>query len=454
MKLSSMIAVLVLATSAAYSQGSIQAPLSPEQMEFVNQRAPILIQPDFENQTDNLIAFDYDTQMSAADGKSFGSIGTKDNFDDRARKAITFEIAQDKGAAVSNVRAMVDWDFIEVGGAVSLNFLFHRPLSKGGWSDRRIDSESAVLAFKKKSIGQNLDFVQMIGWTNAHGAPLFGACDANTAKCLGPNFVNNVSVEDFISEQASGNGRVIKRIGGREGQVDGRALIVSEHYTHALSFVTDIDALKKAIDLKGTVIYYPKGAEEIDELRKIFNGAIFVSYELRNKEFSSIIKDNIAKVAQGKADPILITQGGETNPKAPKAVKSFWKHDVQIMGIPSEFVGSNGKASGANPYSAWGVTTLVDKQGKRGTPKEFKDSNFTRINCPQLGSILVNCTTDFFSAEEIEQGADLFIRNNFMSDIGPVPQAPKHEEKEVKKAEPKKAEPKKEAPAAKKNSKK
>jgi hypothetical protein len=433
------VAALALSTSAAFSQVSVQAPLSKEQQEFVKEKAPILIQPSFENQTDNLVPFDYDVTMKSSEGVAIGGEATtQDNFNDKAREAITFSIMTDKATserlALSNVPAIVDWDFIEVGGAVSLNFLFHRPMNKWGWgmmSDRRVDSESAVLAFKKKDIGPSLDFIQMIGWTNAHGVPLYGACSAESAKCLGPDFADTADLEGFVEEQASGKGRVIARIGGREGQLDGRAMILSEHHTHALSFVTDVEALREEINLKKTVIYYPEGAEELTELRKTFDGAIFVSYTLRDREFSSIIRENIAQVKANKAKPILITKSGETSPKSPKAVKSFWNHDVQMMGIPSEFVGADGKASGANPYSSWGITSVMTKEGKPGAPQNHKDANFERINCPQLGSILTNCFYGFFNQEELDKGAALFIRNNFMTDIGELPNAAPADKKEA-----------------------
>ena len=351
-----------ISSNVMFAQASIQAPLSKEQIEFVNQRAPILIQPEFENQTDNLSPFDYDVFMNKAEAGSQPSISTKDNFNDAARKAITFEIDRASGTAKTNAPAVVDWDFIEVGGAVSLNFLFHRPLSWGFMSDRRVDSEGAILAFKKKEVGTGLDFVQMIGWTNAHGVPLYGACSAESAKCLGPIFSVSPSLEKFINTQGKSNGRVVARIGGRDGQVDGRALIVSEHHTHALAFVTDIETLKKDIDLKKAVIYYPAGATELPELQNRFSGAIFVPYALRSEEFSSIIRRNIKEVAANKTQPILITDSGETDPKKPSAVNSFWGHEIQQMGIPSEFVDAEGKASGANPPSSWGVTAVFTNQ--------------------------------------------------------------------------------------------
>lgn len=49
----------------------------------------------------------------------------------------------------------------------------------------------------------------------------------------------------------------------------------------------------------------------------------------------------------------------------------------------------------------------------------------SRINCPQLGNILTKCFPGFFTLEEIEKGADLMMRNNFMSDVGRVPAASK-----------------------------
>jgi len=412
MKFTLTLLAVSLSASTAFSEPSIRAPLTKDQIEFTNQKAPILIQPDFENTIDNLTGFDYDTRLSAKDGKPMGEMTTQDNFSGVARKMLTIKS-----------EALVDWDFIEIGGAISLNFLFHRPYSVIAWgTDRLVDSESAVLAYKKRNIGQNLDVFEMIGWTNAHGAGLFGACPADFTKCLGPNFSAKLGLQKYMVNQANGNGREIARIGGRDGQTDGRAMIVSEQGTHALVLVTDVDLLLKDINIEKAVIYYPEGAAELADLKNKFAGALeYVPYKLRDKEFSTVIRENIAAHLAKKAKPILVTKAGDYTLKSQSPVEAYSKTKIQMMGIPSNFVNADLKSSGANPYPSWGPSSHVDTKGKRGTPSSHEDKNFPRINCPNLGSILVHCTTGFFTPEEIERGADKFIRNNWMDDVVGAP---------------------------------
>jgi len=397
--LKTLIFSLLLAPLSAFADlQPINGELTAEQKAFVSAHAPILIQPEFENKTDNLLPFDF---AEASKGK---------DSDDAS-----FNMANVEAARMNlrvHTRAVVDWDYVEIGGAISLNFMFFRPIS---WNpnpfgrDRRADTECAVLILKKEKVGPS----SVVGFpsqvtamiTNAHGVPLAAACSGEMQRCLIPDFSGDMpmlcGLTKCILNQAKG---------GEDGRsldtIDRRTLIISEHHSHALSPVTSVDKVLEDINLKDAVVYYPEGAD-VAELKKRFAGATLKSYRLRDRELSSIL---IAHKDQ-------ILAPGEMNPQ--ETVTSWAGKNVKLLsGIGTELrtVEKDGNviSTGANGYWGWGVVETV-KDGQRVIPKHFKDG-------PRPHTVALHILTDrvlfgFFDETEIKDGALKPVRNNWMTEV-------------------------------------
>ena len=192
--------------------------------------------------------------------------------------------------------------------------------------------------------------------------------------------------------------------------IDGRTAFVSEHYKHAMVPLTNSQQLLKDIDVKNAVIYFPEGAD-VAELRKIFSGATFVSYSLRSEELSSILIPNKVNIVNTKG-PMMNSVGNVT---------TFMNTPARLVSaLGTEFRNDDGSASGANGYWGWAPAPVqTKKDGSRHTPKDRKDGadGQDRPHSPALHIILGKALYQYFSPEEINEGALKPVRNGFMEDI-------------------------------------
>ncbi len=404
---------------------AIDAPLRQDEWEHLKKTAPILIQVDFENTTDNLTFFDYDTKIiDPKTKKPIGEFTTADNFDDRARKLLTVD-----------TEAGVDWMYNEDGGAVITYFLFHRPLSKNPnpvGTDRRIDAESAMILQKKRKIEPTaiagFDFTSTIGISIAHGAPIYTACSDDSVNCIGPNFVGTdglkrwTGLEDYMVNQTKANNRQFEIL-------DGRMVLVSEHYTHSLVWLTDSIQLLQDAKAKKMMIYYPEGAD-IQETLKIFQGAQFRPYKLRDKELTELAKTRGSE----------FTIAGNIEPKRVTRNSFYGKKVGLVSNLFGEFLGPNNTDSDANFFLSQGITPLVDSKGNAHTPTSFKDTppvynkdgsvkmkdkkevqKEERISMAHSHLVTTRCLKSFYTEEEIERGAALPIRATVLEEVKAKP---------------------------------
>lgn len=379
----------VISSVVAGDVASINAPLTKEQIAFRDQQAPILIQPNFEAGVDNLQFFDF------AETTKFTF--NPDNIDAARAKLTTTSVGG------------VDWDYIEYGGAISLNFLFFRPLNSGdgrgvfsGELDRRADTESGILLFKQPKVGPS----SVVGFpkspshafSNAHGAAIAAACSADDAKCMVPDFSKGVSLSSELSKQAKGSSK------GRVFEVlDGRVAFVADHHSHATVVVTDHAQLVKDINMKSTVVYYPEGAD-IAETKKVYSGATFVAYKFRDKELSEIILANAATIVSTK----YLMQPTD-------AVESWTGAKVQLKpGVGSSLRYADGSDTGANGPWGWGMISIVGDDGKARTPKSYNEKKVYRPHFPALHAIMSRSMINYFTEDEIKSGALKPVRNGWM----------------------------------------
>jgi len=352
----------------------------------VKQNLPILIAVDFVNQVDNLIAFDLGRRMKDENGKPIGS------YDPGKNARAYLQLKKDS-------LGELDLDLIEIGGAISLNFLFTRPQNLP--TPRGIDAESAAIVFQKNIIGPTIDFgfgVQnFVAVSNAHGSALSAASDETKFASLTPqDWVTQkfgyLRLQNFIQSQALGatpRGRIVELL-------DNRVVFVSESGSHATSPVTNIDQLLKDIDISKAVVYVAAGSERA-ELDQRLRGALIVPYRIRNIELSSVILPNKAKILAGERfmGPTDIYEGWYPNQK------------VQlVLNVPTEFRNSLGEASGANGYWGWGIPSRSPVAPTSG-------------HLVALHLVCSEGLPGFFSPEQIDAGAFKYIRNSWMTEVQP-----------------------------------
>lgn len=373
---------------------AINRSLQKEEWEFVRANLPILIVPAFANRRDNLIAFDLGRRMTDENGNPLG----------------TFDPGQNAKAYLQLKETSpgeIDFDLVEIGGALSLNVLLARPQNFP--TPRGIDAESGIIVFEKEKIGPTAEngfkIKNFVALGNAHGAAMAAAGNAEKISALPPAHWASqkygfLSLENFIQTQAMGThprGRIADLL-------DGRVVFVSEPRTHALTPVSSIDQLLRDIDITKAVVYVLNGASQTDTQNRL-KGATILPYRIRDEELSSVLIPRHSEIVAGNS---LI---------APPTVMEGWYPDqkVQLVSdIPTEFRNSLGQASGANGYWGWAITECV-KDGERYEPENFKDAP-RRAHAVSLGHLVSEGLFGFFSAEQIAAGALKPIRNSWMKE--------------------------------------
>ncbi len=372
MKFLPTLAIILISQSVEAAPSSdelkarVNAPLTTEQLQFLKNEAPYLVQPKCNLEGyDNLGTPWYDGDYDSSNNSSTAS---GRNNQTKLNNLMT------NGTEVAA-------DFREMKGGANAMYLFYRPWSNGSIVGHLHDTESATKVYKKKNPGsslesdlaaQGLEWKTMISNKNADSVKV--ASHKDNVLYLGSNSSQvNAALDDLKDIIGSRDSLVAATLENEPS----RPFIYSAPSGHELYPIFDLTVANKALNSPTTCLFVEENSLAAQNIENVwqFNKTKVIKYKIVELANEVADKNASEKDAKGnmktKADMLL---AGDRVEKC--TAKDFYGNEICTIDIKRNLKDDDGSSGSANMNFDWSssdatVVNPVDKNtGKaQGKPR-------------------------------------------------------------------------------------
>lgn len=392
--------------SSLAAETNINTPLTDAHWRFIYENQPILIVP-------QCSAYTFPCKPNADNDRN-----PKNNYANMKSGGVFTNGGAFEIKVTPSAKSEIQVDYDETGILTRIVYNYYRIYSDSGmFAKHEHDTESVSLTFLKDEVKDsfavginNVVNTLLEVETNSHGIGIMLAGSEEFIDMIG---------NDYSGERTaylSAVGRIQAQGGPNKVRVVdlslGRPVIYSEPKSNALVPVSHLASLPSELNASTTYIFYGVMNDngtllqpDLKALKAQFPNATYIAQTIDREEMLKwIVEEELANPG------CILSMGPEGKWNCGKGkYTDFYDNEVEMLLMGTEFLDSDGDASGANIWAGWGKKPFSSKA------KAYKDDRFPRGSLAEVARL--GYSRKIATTDQLKQGAYRPVRSLLMRPV-------------------------------------